>query len=82
MLACTCRRKAARRASKTAGSARASSGLTTGSKPTMLANCSHLFQASSSFASVPCAAVLRSLSASAPQRREMVLMSTREAIAE
>eukprot|EP00965_Chrysotila_dentata_P153544 5074784-Pleurochrysis_carterae.AAC.1 len=50
-LACTCRREAARRASKIAGFARASSDLMTGSKPTMLANCSHRFQASSSFAS-------------------------------
>eukprot|EP00965_Chrysotila_dentata_P001728 57684-Pleurochrysis_carterae.AAC.1 len=50
-LACTCRRKAARMASRIAGSARASSGLMTGSKSTILANRSHRFQASSSFAS-------------------------------
>eukprot|EP00965_Chrysotila_dentata_P072072 2380898-Pleurochrysis_carterae.AAC.2 len=81
-LAWTYRRQAARRASRIAGSARASSGFTIGSKLTILANCSHRFQASSSLASVLCAAALRSLSARAPQRRESVLMSTRKAIAE
>eukprot|EP00965_Chrysotila_dentata_P126487 4182099-Pleurochrysis_carterae.AAC.1 len=50
-LAWTYKRKAARRVSRIAGSARASSGLMIGSKLTILANCSHRFQASSSLAS-------------------------------
>eukprot|EP00965_Chrysotila_dentata_P077229 2549864-Pleurochrysis_carterae.AAC.1 len=79
-LAWTYRRKVARRASRIAGSTRASSGLMIGSKLTILANCFHRFQASSSLASVLCAAALRPLSARTPQRRESVLMSTREAI--